>query len=92
MIVAGVLFAACVGAEKFTVSDVVLAAATLVMLGAVATVVPEKLDVASPLPAAVTARNCSALNAVLAVRPPSVTGEVVPVAVAHVDPPSVENS
>jgi len=92
VIVAGDVDAPLFGAEKFTVNDVVPAAVTLEIVGAAGTVVPAKLDVATPLPAAVTARNCNAAYAVFGVNPVNTTGLVVPVAVDHVLPPSVENS
>ena len=92
MSVAGDVDCELAGASKFTVSEVVLAAVMLVIEGAVATVVPEKLDVEAPDPAVVTARMRSAAYVVLATRPVSVTGLAVPVADAQVVPPSVENS
>ena len=80
------------GAVTFTVSEVVLAPTMLEMVGAASTVVPEKFAVAVPLPAEVTARICSCVYAVFAVRPVSVIGVAEPVALAQVEPPSVENS
>ena len=80
------------GTVMFTVNDVVDAPVMLVMVGADSTVVPEKFAVAVPLPAEVTARICNCVYGVFAVNPVRTIGLAVPVAPAHVLPPSLENS
>ena len=55
MIVAGVEFNACTGAEKFTVNDVLPAAEMLSIDGAAGAVVPAKSAVAAEVPVTLTA-------------------------------------